>query len=412
MKEELISCFDDFKEKIQDANHKLEAIQHGERMVDLFQDFAAQPESEVAVVCGELLNFYHQGTACRELSLQLLPVLIECYLFCRARGQSERSVAVGTLLLTIYNCELQSTGEMAKGDVVRLVPATFPSIYNREPSAIVANEGLTEKELARLNLEGGVQCQTGSFAPASSLVTGNRFIILTYLIKVYNDHMQRYSNASVESFCRMCHRLCRSGYEFPSLEIIKIKLDTGRKSQQCCSLLEDCTSGPRIGLSPYFLCECLNGVVHALYNRCYQVALVTLESIHLRAKYELYPEVLLITNATLNTMDVYRAAGMRMDSIVGQRTILSPDLQHQHRHNPNVITRASFRLRKLSMDLLGRTKMGVDGAEVQGTCGDLRRHRLTEGVIQTPSNGVAQDEVDDDDHRCEQTVSKVPVSTD
>ncbi|CDW53042.1 Hyccin domain containing protein [Trichuris trichiura] len=174
MKEELINCFDDFKEKIEDTDHKVDTTHYGEKIVDLFQDLASQSETEVATVCAELLNFYHQGTAYRELSLQLIPALIECYLFSRARGQLETSVALGTLLLTIYNCELQSTGEVAKSDTVRLVPSTFPSIYNREPSAIVSNEGLTERELARLNLEGGVHCQTGFFEPASSLVTGNR----------------------------------------------------------------------------------------------------------------------------------------------------------------------------------------------------------------------------------------------
>ncbi|CDW53041.1 Hyccin domain containing protein [Trichuris trichiura] len=173
-----------------------------------------------------------------------------------------------------------------------------------------------------------------------------------------------------------------------------MKLDSGRKGQMCCSLLEDSTSGPRITLSPFFLCECLNGVLHALYNRCYQIALITLESIHLRAKYELYGEVLLITNAMLNTMDVYRAAGMRVDSVVGHQPMFSPELQ-RGRRSPSVITKASFRLRRLSKDLLGRSKVTVDGVEDKDTCDDVRRRKLPEDSIQSSTNGMTLNEVDD-----------------
>lgn len=56
-------------------------------------------------------------------------------------------------------------------------------------------------------------------------------------------------------------------------------------------------SKPRIPLTGQFMLELLHAVYFAMYNEFASVAQLTVEDIHKRAVFELYPEVILVTNA-------------------------------------------------------------------------------------------------------------------
>ena len=72
--------------------------------------------------------------------------------------------------------------------------------------------------------------------------------------------------------------------------------------QQFQSLIFDVFRKPRIPLTSFFLIEALNGIHYSIFNGYYDVALRALDAIHYRAQYELYGDVLLITNAIRDSL--------------------------------------------------------------------------------------------------------------
>ncbi|KRX60026.1 Aminomethyltransferase, mitochondrial [Trichinella sp. T9] len=341
-------------EKLRDAETKPSSVQLQERIINLLRNFQDHANEETISICSELLDFYHKGQMWRDFCFEFLPSLIECYLLSRCSGSSNVSLAVGTLLITIYNCELQNADGSLKKEVIRLAPATQSSVFNRDPSNVMTLEGMTEKNVFSLNTEGIHHCQIGPHLAYSSINASNRFLLLTNLLKTYNSLMDKFSLMSIESYCAMCYSICRSGFQFETLDVLKSFVGPGlrRQEQHLHHFMEERPNAPRILLSSYFLVEAINGLQHAMFGNACVSALLAIESIHLRAKYELYTDVLLVTNAILNSLETYKNAGMTLDNLIGIYTACSPAVQVHIQRSPGLITKASFKLRKFSSKLM------------------------------------------------------------
>ncbi|KAL1230292.1 Hyccin [Trichinella spiralis] len=351
---ELFTLLEDYKEKLRDAETKPSSVQLQERIINLLRNFQDHANEETISICSELLDFYHKGQMWRDFCFEFLPSLIECYLLSRCSGSSNVSLAVGTLLITIYNCELQNADGSLKKEVIRLAPATQSSVFNRDPSNVVTLEGMTEKNVFSLNTEGVHHCQIGPHLAYSSINASNRFLLLTNLLKTYNSLMDKFSLMSIESYCAMCYSICRSGFQFETLDVLKSFVGPGlrRQEQHLHHFMEERPNAPRILLSSYFLVEAINGLQHAMFGNACVSALLAIESIHLRAKYELYTDVLLVTNAILNSLETYKNSGMTLDNLIGIYTACSPAVQVHIQRSPGLITKASFKLRKFSSKLM------------------------------------------------------------
>ncbi|KRX42681.1 Aminomethyltransferase, mitochondrial [Trichinella murrelli] len=351
---ELFTLLEDYKEKLRDAETKPSSVQLQERIINLLRNFQDHANEETISICSELLDFYHKGQMWRDFCFEFLPSLIECYLLSRCSGSSNVSLAVGTLLITIYNCELQNADGSLKKEVIRLAPATQSSVFNRDPSNVMTLEGMTEKNVFSLNTEGIHHCQIGPHLAYSSINASNRFLLLTNLLKTYNSLMDKFSLMSIESYCAMCYSICRSGFQFETLDVLKSFVGPGlrRQEQHLHHFMEERPNAPRILLSSYFLVEAINGLQHAMFGNACVSALLAIESIHLRAKYELYTDVLLVTNAILNSLETYKNAGMTLDNLIGIYTACSPAVQVHIQRSPGLITKASFKLRKFSSKLM------------------------------------------------------------
>ncbi|KRY75973.1 Aminomethyltransferase, mitochondrial [Trichinella pseudospiralis] len=334
---ELFTLLEDYKEKLREAETKPSSVQLQERIINLLRNFQDHPSQ-----------------MWRDFCFEFLPSLIECYLLSRSSGLSNVSLAVGTLLITIYNCELQNADGSLKKEVIRLPPTTQPSIFIRDPSNSTIFERLTEKNVLSLNTESVHHCQIGPHLAYSSINASNRFLLLTNLLKTYNSLMDKFSLMSIESYCAMCYSICRSGFQFETLDVLKSFVGPGlrRQEQNLHHLMGERPNAPRILLSSYFLVEAINGLQHAMFGNACVSALLAIESIHLRAKYELYTDVLLVTNSILNSLETYKNAGMTLDSLIGIYTACSPAVQVHIQRSPGLITKASFKLRKFSSKLM------------------------------------------------------------
>lgn len=61
-------------------------------------------------------------------------------------------------------------------------------------------------------------------------------------------------------------------------------------------------STPRIPVSPNFLLEMIEGAYFAMFNEFYTLALQAVKDIDKRAQYELFPDVMLVTSAVINSL--------------------------------------------------------------------------------------------------------------
>lgn len=59
---------------------------------------------------------------------------------------------------------------------------------------------------------------------------------------------------------------------------------------------------PRIPVSPSFLLELVEGAYFAMFNEFYTFALAAVKDIDTRAQYELFPDVMLVTSAVINSL--------------------------------------------------------------------------------------------------------------
>lgn len=59
---------------------------------------------------------------------------------------------------------------------------------------------------------------------------------------------------------------------------------------------------PRIPVSSNFLLEMIEGAYFAMFNEFYTLAHLAVKDIDQRAQYELYPDVMLVTSAVINSL--------------------------------------------------------------------------------------------------------------
>lgn len=59
---------------------------------------------------------------------------------------------------------------------------------------------------------------------------------------------------------------------------------------------------PRIPVSPSFLLEMVEGAYFAMFNEFYTFALAAVKDVDTRAQYELFPDVMLVTSAVINSL--------------------------------------------------------------------------------------------------------------
>lgn len=106
---------------------------------------------------------------------------------------------------------------------------------------------------------------------------------------------------------------------------------------------------PRIPVSTQFLLEFLHAVYFSMYNDCWYVASQAVEDIHNRACYEMYSDVMLVTNAIRNSSNS-GPSGQPSDGSIGICAALS-SVTTTPTISKSMITNASFRTKKLPDDI-------------------------------------------------------------
>ncbi|XP_078574834.1 hyccin-like [Branchiostoma floridae x Branchiostoma japonicum] len=232
-------------------------------------------------VCPQLFDYFRSGhKGLYQFTLQFTPALIGHYLLSLARKERMMSGRVEALLLGMYNLEAVDSGGQPTSKVFTVPTMAKPSLYH-EPVNL-ASVALTETALSRHEQQ-EVRATLSAPHPYLEAVTAhNRLSMLTYVLSRYNADIINMPSDSKLSLCQVASRL-----------------STIRGSHTSSS--EDGPE-PRVPLSSAFLVEVLAGLYQTLYTGHSEAARQAVEDVHQRARYELFPEALMMSNAILASM--------------------------------------------------------------------------------------------------------------
>lgn len=108
---------------------------------------------------------------------------------------------------------------------------------------------------------------------------------------------------------------------------------------------------PRIPLNSSFLLELVHAVYYAMFNDFATIAIQALEDIHRRASFEMYTDVILVTNAVRNSLST-NVSGQPNDGPMGLNIAPIPSSNAVTATvSKFMITNASFRTKKLPDDI-------------------------------------------------------------
>lgn len=240
-------------------------------------------------ICNQFFNFYRSNEAdLKKFTLQFLPTLIYIYLNSVAQGDKRSCRSVETLLLSIYNIEVSGDDGQPKTISFRMPVLAQPSIYHEE-------KNLNACDLRRWEENSNKEVNWGPLQQVESINAQNRIKIMTALLFSYNQQLSSIQKSALSHLCRASSMLVNQGF---------FKMGHAHRTSYGSDPTNAIVSKPlpRIPVSSQFLLELLHAVYFAMFNDFGTIAIQTVDDIYNRACYELFPEVILVTNAIKNSL--------------------------------------------------------------------------------------------------------------
>ncbi|EDW01534.1 hyccin [Drosophila grimshawi] len=309
----------------------------------IFTIFSERQRNEDLVhdICQQLLSFYRAPeVTLHKFPLQFLPVLIYTYLHAVAAGDKKASRGVETLLICIYNGEVSTDDGGQKVVAFRMPILAQVSVYHEL-------KNLPMTDLRRWEENCNREVKWGPHLRIESINAQNRMRILTALLFCYNQQVSLTQKSSLLHLCRVTSQLVNQGFTTKSGHGHRMSYG----SDPATGATFPKPSSPRIPLSASFLIELVHAIYYAMFNGYGTVAIQTLEDIHNRASYEMYTELILVTNAVRNSLHA-NPSGQPNDGPMGLSVALTPATNTVTTSvSKSMITNASFRTKKLPDDI-------------------------------------------------------------
>ncbi|KAJ8725641.1 hypothetical protein PYW08_003824 [Mythimna loreyi] len=280
-------------------------------------------------VCTQLFSFYRsKEVELQRFTLQFVPTLIYNYLSSVAQGNKRTCRCIETLLIGLYNFEVVDEEGKPKVVSFRLPSLAQSSIYH-EPLSL-GSQFLTESALRRWE-----ECNTklvnwGPLPQVEVINAQNRLKVMSALLFIYNRQLSLLPKLALRHFCIAASRIVTQGFKKKNSSV------SGKRIS-------------RIPVSPNFLLEMIEGAYFAMFNEFYTLAHQAVQDIDQRAQYELFPDVMLVTSAVINSLK-NNPSGQPCDGPMGISVALSPATTTVTM-SKSMITNASFRTKKLPDDI-------------------------------------------------------------
>nr|XP_022325250.1 hyccin-like [Crassostrea virginica] len=323
--------------------------QNEELITNLYCLFESQPQAEVLdPVCHQLFEFYRSREEdLKTFSKELVPVIIWSYLSALSIAGKKAVRGLEAFLLGVYNLETTLPDGKPKLKTFRIPTFSQPSIYH-EPSSI-SSISLTESALSRLDRrEAEVWC-SGPLPQYEAINGQNRQAILSTVLQTYTAEIAEVTSQSCQWFCKSCSRIASTGFlslsDIQTAEEPSFSLSDSPEPRRRHSQYGDLP--PRLAVSPSLMIEMLSGLYYVTFNSQPSLGLKAIYDLHHRASYELYADVLLVTNAMTNSLQSVVTSSR--DSLRGMMAVTPSTSAHSI--SKNAITNASFRAKKLPDDI-------------------------------------------------------------
>ncbi|XP_059614272.1 hyccin isoform X1 [Phlebotomus argentipes] len=305
-------------------------------------------------ICNQFYSFYKSSeTELRRFTLQFVPILIYNYLNAVSQGDKKSCRSVEMLLLVIYNIEISNEDGQPRVVSFRMPVLAQASIYHEEKS-------LHATDLRRWEENCNRDVSWGPMPELEHLNAQNRLRVMTALMFVYNQQLSQIQKPALYHLCRTASQLVNQGFSRVG-HAHRASYGTDPNATVAMRPL------PRIPVSGAFLLELLQAVYFAMFNEFASVAIQTIEDIHNRACFEMFPDTILVTNAVKNSLHV-NPSGQPSDGPMGISVALTPS-QTTVTVSKSMITNASFRAKKLPDDIPIQAPKDEGGAAVAASAG-------------------------------------------
>lgn len=302
----------------------------------------------------------------REFVLLFAPSLLYIYLSSISFGDKKGVGSVEVALLALYNMEVLDEQGQPRIAPFRLPTLARQSVFH-EPASL-APASFTVDSLQRLEAGDTDTVRWGPPTQMTSVTAATRHHLATAIMVAFNARLASLPKIALMHLCKAVSKMLCQGFNRPGHHH-----RSSYGSESSFGLYPRPT--PRIPVTSELLKELLHAVYFAMpaerslhdlpplmsismplahfhysrFNEFASLGIQALEDIHMRAQYELFADVLLMTNAIKNSLKV-NPSGQPSDGPMGISVALTPSTTTTPL-SKTFITNASFRTKKLPDDI-------------------------------------------------------------
>ncbi|CAF0744229.1 unnamed protein product [Rotaria sordida] len=250
-----------------------------------------EPSNYVSSICDHLFSLYH-NVQHRLFVLQFLPSFVITYYDVLYHHRHLESIdtttkdvcsTIDTFLVGLYNLSVTDDGNNEKTYEFRVPNLTLPSIYHTPNPDHYAPIPLTQYAISKHEQKCEV-IRLQSFSPFDSVNGNTREQILWFLLIQYGTNVSFMDKYSRRSYIKMSKKLLGQGFSF-----------NGDQSSKTKSILPP--TGRRIHVASRIMSEMLGTLFYFKFNASEKEADECMRLLKLRAEYEMYPDVILMTES-------------------------------------------------------------------------------------------------------------------
>ncbi|CAP29584.2 Protein CBG10074 [Caenorhabditis briggsae] len=296
----------------------------------------------IQTTIAQILSLYYKSGVLRLYALQFVPGFVSLYLLALSKKQHKSVSLFETFLVAIYNEEIIENAETNEKKVedIRIPSIRHHSVYHdpvkiqvQADVPIIRNVGITPV-LTTLRF--------GPFPSVSKMNGENKFMVMNRILFSVNESLfEVASEVAARYVCLGTLSVCCSGFNFPETAFQSRVLET-----ESHEVIEDFSRKPRQQVTGEFLDHLLRGCYLALFNGAADLALRAIDSIHLRAQYEMFPDTLLVINSLRNSL----LDNMWSKKKRGELMWTRPQHKELQKHR-GMVTNASLKMKRMPEDI-------------------------------------------------------------
>jgi hypothetical protein len=244
----------------------------------------------ISSICDHLFTLHHDVKH-RPFVLQFLPSFVTAYydvLYYHSESIDARTKdvcsTIDTFLVSLYNLSVTDDILNEKLDEFRIPNLTLPSIYHTPNPDHYAPTPLTQHEISKHDTKCDI-IRLQEFTPFDSVNGLSREQILRFLLIQYGSNVSSMDKHSRQSYIQMSKKLLGQGFSF----------DSDASPTKSKSILPP--TGRRIHVSSLIMSEILGTLFYLKSNSSDNEASDCMRLLKHRAEYEMYADVILMTES-------------------------------------------------------------------------------------------------------------------